>query len=157
MYGTFDSVSLQPGDSRATSLTALIGGLRAHLTQQLYNPVVIYNQCRGAEYFLEYLVQRNVSVDSAVEASERVTLETRLPAVMIVLANRVLRAREDAIVIISLKWSRGTDLRWPHRLCHAEEDYHALAAAAGRQCFAVLAKAAINVLPVVHDPDITGR
>ncbi len=44
---------------------ALIDQLRAHLTQQRYNPAVIHNQCRGAEHFLEYLAQRNVAVDSA--------------------------------------------------------------------------------------------
>ena len=32
--------------------SALIDQLRAHLTQQRYNPVVIHNQCRGAEHFL---------------------------------------------------------------------------------------------------------
>ena len=45
--------------------SALIDQLRAHLTQQRYNPVVIHNQCRGAEHFLEYMAQRNVAVHSA--------------------------------------------------------------------------------------------
>jgi integrase/recombinase XerD len=45
---------------------ALIDQLRAHFTRQRYSPVVIHNQCRGAEHFLEYLAQRNVAVDSAM-------------------------------------------------------------------------------------------
>jgi integrase/recombinase XerD len=49
-----------PNDCRA-----LIDQLRAHLTQQRYNPVVVHNQCRGAEHFVECLTRRNVAVDSA--------------------------------------------------------------------------------------------
>jgi hypothetical protein len=45
--------------------SALIDQLRTHLTQQRYNPVVIHNQCRGAEHFLEYLAQRNDEVSGA--------------------------------------------------------------------------------------------
>jgi site-specific recombinase XerD len=44
---------------------ALIDQLRAHLTQQRYNSVVIHNYCRGAEHFLEYLAQRDVALDAA--------------------------------------------------------------------------------------------
>jgi hypothetical protein len=45
--------------------SALIDQFRTHLTQQRYNPVVIHNQCRGAEHFLEYLAQRNDEVSGA--------------------------------------------------------------------------------------------
>ena len=45
--------------------SALIDQLRALLTQQRYNSVVIHNYCRGAEHFLEYLAQRDIAVDAA--------------------------------------------------------------------------------------------
>jgi integrase/recombinase XerD len=44
---------------------ALIDQLRALLTQQRYNPVVVHNYCRSAEHFLEYLAQRDIAVDAA--------------------------------------------------------------------------------------------
>lgn len=44
---------------------ALIDQLRALLTQQRYNPVVVHNYCRSAEHFLEYLAQRDIAADSA--------------------------------------------------------------------------------------------
>jgi hypothetical protein len=51
--------------------------------------------------------------------------------------------------------------RWPNlwcadRLGHAVEDRNALAAAAGRKRFGRRAEAAVDVLPVVHHPDIPG-
>lgn len=51
---------MPPHDRRA-----LIDQLRALLTQQRYNPVVIHNQCRSAEHFLEYLARRDVAVAAA--------------------------------------------------------------------------------------------
>jgi integrase/recombinase XerD len=45
--------------------SALIDQLRALLTKQRYNPVVIHNECRCAAYFLEYLVRWNVAVEAA--------------------------------------------------------------------------------------------
>ena len=52
-------------------------------------------------------------------------------------------------------WLPGrTDLRCTHRLGHAEEDHHTLPAAAGRECFGRYPEAALNVLPVVHHPDV---
>ena len=44
---------------------ALIDQLRALLTQQRYNPLVIHNYCRSAEHFLEHLAQRDIAVDAA--------------------------------------------------------------------------------------------
>jgi len=44
---------------------ALIDQLRALLTQQRYNPVVVHNYCRSAEHFLEYLAQRDIAVAAA--------------------------------------------------------------------------------------------
>ena len=55
---------MPPHDRRA-----LIDQLRALLTQQRYNPIVIHNQCRNAEHFLEYLARRDV----AVEEQRRIT------------------------------------------------------------------------------------
>lgn len=52
---------------------------------------------------------------------------------------------------------RRTDLRRADRLRHAEEDRDALSTAACRQGFVDHAEAAVDVLPVVHDPDVTGR
>src|SRR5271166_3515076 len=43
------------------------------------------------------------------------------------------------------------------RLGHAVEDCDTLAAAAGRERFVRYAKAAVNILPVVHDPDVARR
>ena len=56
-----------------------------------------------------------------------------------------------------LQWSGGADLRDVHRLGHAEEDHDALSAAASRQRFARVFVAAVDVLPVVHDPDVARR
>ena len=44
---------------------ALIDQVRALLTQQRYNSVVIHNYCRSAEHFLEYLARRAIAVDAA--------------------------------------------------------------------------------------------
>jgi integrase/recombinase XerD len=44
---------------------ALIDQLRALLTQQRYNPVVVHNYCRSAAHFLEYLARRDIAVDAA--------------------------------------------------------------------------------------------
>ena len=61
--------------------SALIDQLRAHLTQQRYDSVVIHNYCRSAEHFLEYLAQRNIAVDSG-KAGPRIQLPSlRPPAV----------------------------------------------------------------------------
>ncbi len=48
--------------------SALIDQLRALLTQQRYNSVVIHNHCRGAEHFLEYLARRDIAVEAATPA-----------------------------------------------------------------------------------------
>jgi hypothetical protein len=56
-----------------------------------------------------------------------------------------------------LRLSDRADLRGANRLGHAEEDHHALAAAAGRERFVGTWEAAIDVLPVVHHPDVTRR
>src|SRR5262245_26351098 len=47
-----------------------------------------------------------------------------------------------------------SDLRCTHRLCHAEEDHDTLAAAARRQRLAGVSVTTVDVLPVVHHPDI---
>jgi integrase/recombinase XerD len=44
--------------------SGLIDQLRAHLTQQRFNSVVIHNYCRSAEDFLEYLARRDIGVDA---------------------------------------------------------------------------------------------
>lgn len=44
---------------------ALIGELRALLTQQRFNPVVVHNYCRSAELFLQYLAWRDIAVHAA--------------------------------------------------------------------------------------------
>jgi integrase/recombinase XerD len=44
---------------------ALSDQLRALLTQQRYDSVVIHNYCRGAEHFLEYLARRDIAADAA--------------------------------------------------------------------------------------------
>src|SRR5262245_39965011 len=51
---------------------------------------------------------------------------------------------------------RRPDLRRTHRLGHAEEDHDALAAAARRERL-IDAEAAVDVLPVVHHPNIARR
>jgi hypothetical protein len=45
--------------------SALVDRLRALLTQQRYDSVVVHNYCRGAEHFLEYLAQRDIAVNAA--------------------------------------------------------------------------------------------
>ncbi len=50
-----------PGNRRA-----LIDQLRAHLTQQQFDSVVIHNYCRSAEHFLDYLARRQIAVDAAM-------------------------------------------------------------------------------------------
>jgi hypothetical protein len=54
-----------------------------------------------------------------------------------------------------LRLSGRPHLRRAYRLRHSEEDRDALTAAAGRQDFRGDAEATIDVLPIVHDPDIT--
>jgi integrase/recombinase XerD len=48
--------------------SSLIDQLRAHLTQQRYNPVVIDNQCRCAKHFLEHLAQRDIAFEAVTPA-----------------------------------------------------------------------------------------
>jgi integrase/recombinase XerD len=45
--------------------SALIDQLRALLTQQRYNPVVIHNYCRSAEHFVECLGRRGIAAEAA--------------------------------------------------------------------------------------------
>src|SRR5260370_3394305 len=45
--------------------SALSDQLRALLTQQRFNSVVVHNYCRSAEHFLEYLAQRDIAVGAA--------------------------------------------------------------------------------------------
>ena len=44
--------------------SALIAQLRALLTRQRFNSVVIHNYCRCAEHFLEHLAQQSIAVDA---------------------------------------------------------------------------------------------
>lgn len=44
--------------------SALIVLLREALTQQRYNPVVIGNHCRNADYFLRHLAQRRIALEA---------------------------------------------------------------------------------------------
>src|SRR5262245_5819448 len=57
----------------------------------------------------------------------------------------------------SFKGTSWPDLWWSHRFRHAEEDDHALAAATCGDSFGRDAETAINILPVVHDPNIARR
>ena len=57
----------------------------------------------------------------------------------------------------SLRLSRRPDLRCAHRLGHAVEDHDALAAAAGRERLVGRTDTAVDVLPVVHHPDVACR
>jgi hypothetical protein len=50
-----------------------------------------------------------------------------------------------------------TDLRCVYRLRHAVEDRDALAAASGREYLVGVAEAAVDILPVVHQPDVARR
>src|SRR4051812_6391281 len=56
-----------------------------------------------------------------------------------------------------LRSARRPDLRRTYRLGHTEEDRDALAAAAGRELLGRHAEAAVEVLPVVHDPHVARR
>ena len=59
--------------------------------------------------------------------------------------------------ILDLGRSCRADLRSAHRLGHAVEDHHALAAAAGRKRLFGCTDTAVDVLPVVRHPDVPGR
>ena len=48
--------------------SALIAQLRESLTQQRYNAAVVQNYCRNADYFLQYLVQQKIAVETATQA-----------------------------------------------------------------------------------------
>lgn len=43
----------------------LIARLRENLIQQRYNPVVVHNYCRNADYFLHHLAERKIAVEAA--------------------------------------------------------------------------------------------
>src|SRR5262245_2979867 len=58
---------------------------------------------------------------------------------------------------VNLERARRADLRGPHRLGHAEEDHDTLAPAARRERLVGAAEAAVDVLPVVHHPDVARR
>ena len=60
---------------------ALIDQLRALLTDQRYNSVVVHNYCQGAEHFLEYLARRNIAVEAATPAQVSGYLRLRHPEV----------------------------------------------------------------------------
>lgn len=47
----------------------LIAQLREFLTQQRYSTAVVHNYCRNAEYFLQYLAKREISVEVATPAT----------------------------------------------------------------------------------------
>ena len=61
--------------------SALIDQLRALLTQQRYDSVVIHNYCRSAEHFLEYLARRNIAVDAATPDHVSGYLQLRRPEI----------------------------------------------------------------------------
>lgn len=48
--------------------SALIAELRASLTQQRYNAMVVHNYCVNADHFLHYLAQRKIAVEAAMPA-----------------------------------------------------------------------------------------
>jgi integrase/recombinase XerD len=48
--------------------SVLIAQLRELLTQQRYSVAVVHNYCRNADDFLQYLVQRNIAVETATPA-----------------------------------------------------------------------------------------
>src|SRR5262249_22485361 len=54
----------------------------------------------------------------------------------------------------SLVRAGGSDLRCTHRFGHAKEDRHTLTAAARRERFFGFAEATVDVLPVVHHPNV---
>src|SRR5262249_61257523 len=57
----------------------------------------------------------------------------------------------------TLRLSGRSDLRRAHGLCHTEEHYAPLAAAAGRKRLLRRTDAALDVLPIIHNPDISRR
>ena len=56
-----------------------------------------------------------------------------------------------------LRLTRRPDLRCANWLGHSIKDHHALAAAARRERFSGIPEATVNVLPVVHRPDVARR
>jgi hydrogenase maturation factor HypF (carbamoyltransferase family) len=48
--------------------SALIAQFTVTLTQQRYNPEVVHNSCRNADYFLRYLAEREIAVEAATPA-----------------------------------------------------------------------------------------
>lgn len=42
---------------------ALVSTLRETLTRQRYNPVVVQNYCRNADYFLTHLAEREIAIE----------------------------------------------------------------------------------------------
>jgi integrase/recombinase XerD len=43
---------------------ALVSQFRETLTQQRYNPVVVHNYCRNADYFLCYLAEQKIALEA---------------------------------------------------------------------------------------------
>src|SRR6516164_11416635 len=64
------------------------------------------------------------------------------------------RGRMQKLLVCGL---RRADLRGADRLGHPKEDHDALTATAGRERLIRYPKATVDILPVVHDPDITCR
>src|SRR5208282_2056053 len=60
----------------------------------------------------------------------------------------------SATRLIRTSWP---DLRGAHRLGHAKKHSHTLSAATRRKRFLGITEAAVDVLPVVHRPDVAGR
>ena len=58
---------------------------------------------------------------------------------------------------VGLRLASRPDLRRAHRLGHAEQDHAPLATAAGREWFVRYANAAVDVLPIIDDPDVARR
>ncbi|GLS32434.1 Site-specific recombinase XerD [Mesorhizobium albiziae] len=58
---------------------ALVSQFRETLTQQRYNPVVVHNYCRNADYFLCYLVERKIALETVTptEVSNYLRLAVR--------------------------------------------------------------------------------
>src|ERR1700757_1564562 len=57
----------------------------------------------------------------------------------------------------TLRRSGRPDLRCTYWLRHPEEDHDTLSAAPGRKRFVRNAEAAIDVLPIIHDPNVARR
>jgi integrase/recombinase XerD len=49
------------------SYRAMVDHLRETLTQQRYNPVVIQNYCRNADYFLSHLAERKIAIEAVTQ------------------------------------------------------------------------------------------